>query len=139
MLYTDASDYQLGAVITQDGKPLAFYSRKLNNAQRNYTVTEKELLSIVETLREFRGILLGHEIKIFTDHKNLQQINSAASSQRAMRWRILIEEFGPKIVYIKGDDNTIADVLSRLDIRGESPSYVRRNFKKFVEKENSKV
>ena len=112
VLYTDASDYQLGAVITQDGKPLAFYSRKLNNAQKNYTVTEKELLSIVETLREFRGILLGHEIKIFTDHKNLQQINSAASSQRAMRWRILIEEFGPKIVYIKGDDNTIADALS---------------------------
>ena len=112
VLYTDTSDYQLGAVITQDGKPLAFYSRKLNNAQRNYTVTEKELLSIVETLREFRGILLGHKIKIFTDHKNLQQINSAASSQRAMRWQILIEEFGPKIVYIKGDDNTIADALS---------------------------
>ena len=40
-----------------------------------------------------------------------------------MRWQILIEEFGPEIVYIKGDDNTIADALSRLDIRGESPSY----------------
>jgi len=75
-------------------------------------VTENELLSIVESLQEFRGILLGHEIKIFTDHKNLQQINSAASSQRTVRWQILIEEFGPKIVYIKGDDNTIADALS---------------------------
>ena len=40
-----------------------------------------------------------------------------------MHWRILIEEFGPKIVYIKGDDDTIANTLSRLDIRGESPSY----------------
>ena len=123
VLYTDASDFQLGAVITQDGKPLAFYSRKLNSAQRNYTVTEKELLSIVETLREFRGILLGHEIKIYTDHKNLEQINSTASSQRAMRWRILIEEFGPEIVYIKGTENTIADSLSRLEKRGETPAY----------------
>ena len=84
-------------------------------------------MSIVETLREFRGILLGCEIKISTDHKNLQQINSTASSQRAMRWRILSEEFGPEIVYIKGDDNTIADALSRLDIRGESPSYKKNS------------
>jgi hypothetical protein len=47
---------QLGAVISQDDKPIAFYSRKLNPAQTRYTTTERELLSIVETLKEFRNI-----------------------------------------------------------------------------------
>ena len=122
-IYLDASDYQLGAVITQKGKHLAFYSRKLNKAQLNYTVTEKEMLSIVETLKEFRGILLGHEINVYTDHKNLTHDNSASTSQRAMRWRVLLEEFGPNIKYIKGIDNTVADALSRLSKEGTIPYF----------------
>ena len=70
-MHTDASHYQLGAVISQEGKPIAFYSRKLNDAQTRYTTTERELLSIVETLKEYRNILMGHCIEVFTDHKNL--------------------------------------------------------------------
>jgi RNase H-like domain found in reverse transcriptase len=56
-IYCDTSDLQLGAVITQEGAPIAFYSRKLNKAQQHYTVGEKEILSIVETLKECRMML----------------------------------------------------------------------------------
>ena len=69
VIHTDAGDRQLGAVISQDNKPIAFYSRKLNPAQTRYTTTERELLSIVETLKEFKTILLGYEIDTYTDHK----------------------------------------------------------------------
>jgi hypothetical protein len=58
-IYTDASTKQLGAVITQDNRPIAFFSRKLSGAQSKYTVTKLELLAIVETLKEFKGMLWG--------------------------------------------------------------------------------
>jgi hypothetical protein len=70
-IYTDASKYQIGSVIAQKDKPLEFYSRKLTNSQTRYTVTELKLLVIVETVHEYKCILLGHLITIYTDHKNL--------------------------------------------------------------------
>ena len=72
VIHADASHYQLGAVISQGGKPIAFYSRKLNPAQTWHTTTERELLSVVETLKEHRNALLGQKIKVYTDHKNLR-------------------------------------------------------------------
>ena len=116
-IHTDASHYQLGGVISQDGKPIAFYSRKLNDAQTRYTTTERELLSIVETLKAYRNILLGHEIEVHTDHKNL--VYKTFNTERVMRWRLLLEEFGPKLLYIKGEHNIVADALSRLGIKEE--------------------
>ena len=69
-IHNDASDLRLGEVIIQKGGPIAFYSRKLTDANKMYTVTENCLLSIIETLNECRTILLGQRLRIYTDHKN---------------------------------------------------------------------
>ncbi len=64
-IYTDASTKQLGSVITQNNRPIAFFSRKLSGAQSKYTVTKLELLAIVETLKEFKGMLWGQRLNVY--------------------------------------------------------------------------
>lgn len=114
LIQTDASDLQLGAVIYQDNQPIAFFSRKLNDAQRRYPASDKEALCIQEVLHEYRNILYGADITIHTDHQNL--IQRDLKSPRLLHWRLLIEEFSPKLVYIKGETNVVADNLSRLPL-----------------------
>eukprot|EP00804_Cyclotella_cryptica_P010928 CCRYP_018973-RA/>CCRYP_018973-RA protein AED:0.37 eAED:0.37 QI:0/0/0/1/1/1/2/0/332 len=106
-IYTDASSKQLGSVITQ--------------VQQKYSVTELELLAIVKTLKEFKGMLWGQRLKVYTDHKNLIQDMLGLTSDRVYQWKLLLEECGPEIVYIKGTHNTVTDAISRLDI-GPIPS-----------------
>lgn len=108
VIHTDASHTQLGTVISQNDSPIAFYSRKLNVAQTRYTTTERELLAIVETLKEFRNILLGQQIIVYTDHKNL--------TYSVLQRRLILEEFGPDLQYVNGTKNIVADALSRLDL-----------------------
>ena len=113
-IYTDASNLQLGAVVAQNNEPIAFFSRKLNPMQRRYTTTERELLAIVETLKEFRTILLGHKILVYTDHKNLTTYTNF-NTDRVMRWRLILDEYSPELIYKKGSTNIVADALSRLE------------------------
>jgi hypothetical protein len=72
-IYTDTSTMQLGAVITQGSRPIVFFSRILSMTQTKYSVTKIKLLAIVETLKEFQGMLWGQTIKVYTNHKNLTQ------------------------------------------------------------------
>jgi hypothetical protein len=113
--YTDASSTQLGAVVTQDNRPIAFFSRKLSKTQQKYSVTEIELLAIEETLQEFKGMLWGQDIKVHTDHKNLTRDALGLTSDRVYCWRLLLEEYAPEIIYIKGIHNTVVDAILQLD------------------------
>ena len=93
-VYTDASSKQLGSVIIQGNRPLAFFSRKLSTAQQKYSMTKLELLVIVETLKEFKGMLWEQRLKIYTDHKNLIQDAQGLTSDHVYRWRSILEKLG---------------------------------------------
>ncbi|XP_041004016.1 uncharacterized protein LOC121249372 [Juglans microcarpa x Juglans regia] len=94
-IMTDASDYALGAVLGQhvDNRPFVIYyaSRTLNDAQKNYTTTEKELLALVFAHNKFRAYILGSPVTILTDHSTLKYllIKKDAKS-RLIRWILLL-------------------------------------------------
>jgi hypothetical protein len=114
-IYTDTSSKQLGAVITQENRPIVFFSQKLYTTQRKYSVTKIEVLAIVKTLKEFKGMLWGQSIKVYTDHANLVRDALGMTLDCVYQWRLLLEEYRPEIVYIKGIHNTIAVAISRLE------------------------
>jgi hypothetical protein len=111
-VYTDASYFKLGACIVQERRPVAYFSRKLTKSQQNYTTMEKKMLSIVATLKEFQGMLIGADIHIFTDHKNLTF--DTLKMQHVLRWHTKIEEFSPILHYIEGPCNILVNNLPRL-------------------------
>ena len=110
-IYMDASATQLGGVTAQYNRPLVLFSRKLSKMQQKYSVTKIELLAIVETLKEFKGMLWGQSIKVFTNHKNLTRDTLGLTSTRVYWWRVLLVEYAPKIVHIKGIHDTVADAI----------------------------
>ncbi|WJZ95307.1 hypothetical protein VitviT2T_014086 [Vitis vinifera] len=121
----DASDFAIGVVLGQreDGKPyVIFYANKtLNEAQRNYTTTEKELLAVVFALDKFRVYLVGSFIIVFTDHSALKYLLTKKDAKaRLIRWILLLQEFNLQIRDKKGVENVIVDYLSRLAIAHNS-------------------
>lgn len=119
MITTDASNEALGAVLSQiiqgEDRPVAFASRTLKDAEKNYSTTEKELLAIVWGVKHFRPYLLSKEFIVYTDHKPLQGVlKSQDPSSRILRLQNKLSEFQYKVVYKSGKSNTNADALSRI-------------------------
>jgi hypothetical protein len=117
VLHTDASGTCLGAVLSQEGHPVAYLSGKLNGAQMNYDVRELELLALVTALKKWRHYLLDSVVIAYTDHESLKYIKKQADfNRRLVRWLNLFAEYsGLEIVYKPGKDNIAADALSRIN------------------------
>ena len=115
---TDASDYAVGGTLSQDhGKglqPIAFFSKKLSPAERNYPVHEQEQLAIMQALGAWRPYLHGAPFKVITDHQSLRYLHTQPNlSKRQVRWMEKMAEFDMEIEYQPGKNNVVADALSR--------------------------
>ena len=117
----DASLFATGAVLLQrdtngDKHPVAYYSKALNPAERNYHMSDREFLAIINALKEWRHYLEGspHPVIIWSDHENLtrwrepQQLN-----RRQARWMLYMTRFNYTIKHLPGNKNALADALSR--------------------------
>lgn len=116
VLTTDASNFAIGAVLSQDNHPICYASRTLNKHETNYSAIEKELLAIIWATKYFRPYLYGTKFTIRTDHQPLTWLNSLKEpNAKLQRWRIRLNEYDFEIEYVKGKDNKVADFLSRIN------------------------
>ena len=118
VLDTDASDFGLGAVLSQQQpegeRVIAYASRTLNKAERKYETTRKELLAVVNGLKQFRQYLLGRHFVVRTDHAALSWLRRTAEPMPQLaRWLTFIEQFDYEVVHRPGTKHGNADGLSR--------------------------
>ena len=116
---TDASDFAIGAVLSQDHgqgeQPVAYESRKLSSAEQNYPVHEKELLAIVHAIKLWRIYLEGQKFAVITDHASLEYIKSQTNlSKRQAHWLEVLQASSFDVKYKPGKTNVVADALSRM-------------------------
>ena len=120
-LYTDASNYATGAILTQVDdagveRPIHYVSKAFSEGQKRWSAIEREAFAIVHALRKLQPYLQGADLTILTDHKPLRSLfQCELKNSKVQRWAMLISEFAPKIEYRKGSDNVRADMLSRIE------------------------
>jgi len=125
----DASNFALGAVLSQKDDnnklhPVAYFSRSLQGAEINYTITDKELLAIREAFLAWRHLLLGakYKVTVYTDHRNLlYTLGGKIGNQRQHRWHMFFQEYNFELIYRQGSNNGKPDSLSR------RPDYIKNN------------
>lgn len=120
-LFTDASGHGLGAALFQGvewdkSSPIAYESRTMTPAERNYPVHEQELLAVINALQKWKMMLLGLKINVMTDHHSLTHLLTQRNlSRRQARWLETLSQFDLDFKYLRGEDNTVADALSRVE------------------------
>ena len=129
----DASDFAVGAVLGQrvDKKlnVIHYASKTLDSAQKNYATTEKEFLAVVLACDKFRQYIVDSKVIIHTDHAAIKYLMQKKDAKpRLIRWVLLLQEFDLQIVDRKGEDNPMADNLSRMEDIPHDPIPVNDSF-----------
>nr|GFB31718.1 reverse transcriptase domain-containing protein [Tanacetum cinerariifolium] len=119
-LICDASDFTVGAVsgqrIEKHFRPIHYASKTMNQAEANYTTTEKEMLAVVYVFEKFRSYLIMNKSIVYTDHSVLKYFFAKKDAKaRLLRWILLLQEFDFKVIDTRGTENYAADHLSRLE------------------------
>jgi hypothetical protein len=114
-IQTYASNYAMGAVLLQHGKPIYFHSETFNCVVINYPTYDKELYALVQSVKKWKHYLLGKETIIHIDHQPLQYLQSKTNLQQAshFRWMGFLQQFHLVIRYNKGIYNKVVDMISR--------------------------
>ena len=117
-LETDASNSCFGAVLSQEERPVAFFSRTLNNTEKRHCAVEKEAGAILEAIRHWRHFLAGRKFTLVTDQKSLSYVfdskhRNKIRNDKMLRWRTELQSYSFDIVHRPGPLNVVADALSR--------------------------
>src|SRR5271154_2977254 len=98
----------------QDRHPIAYKSRKLKDNERLYSTYDKEMLAIMHALAKFRQYLVGGKFTVKTDHNSLRYfLEQKELNERQQKWVSKIQAYDFDIEYVKGENNVVADALSR--------------------------
>ncbi len=110
----DASVVGVGVVLSQEGRPVAFYSEKLSEARKKWSTYELEFYAVFRALKHLEHYLIQHEFVLFTDHQALKFINSQNNINRMhARWVSYIQKFSFSLKHKSGQQNKVADALSQ--------------------------
>ena len=120
---TDASDFCIAATLNQNGRPVAFFSRTLNNSEINHPPVEKEAAAIVESIRAWRHFLIGRNFELITDQKSVRYMydnrrKCKIKNDKIARWRVDLSPYKFHITYRPGEENKAADTFSRIASMG---------------------
>jgi ribonuclease HI len=110
----DASGFAIGAVLSQEDRPIAYFSEKLNEAKEKYSTYDKEFYAIIQALKKWRHYLIPKEFILYSDNHALQFVTQQEKlNQRHAKWVEYMQNFTFVIKHISGTANKVVDALSR--------------------------
>ena len=115
---TDASDFAIGATLNQNGRPVAFHERVLNNAEQKHSSVEKEAYAVIEALRKWKHLLLGRHFDLVTDQRSVSFMldlkhASKIKNDKILRWRLELAAYDFTTIYRPDNLNCAPDTFSR--------------------------